>query len=246
MKEGGAGIMPRILNETIQFDTRTSRAKHALVMIYDIKGFSAFFNQPDVHEYVPRFLNHISKVISAIIYGGEDYWTSRPKTFSPLQSPVHEKFLGDGGLYIWLSPDAKGFSTTFITDLCNRLWDAQNSFNNIRKKCMEFVPVYELPRGIRFGLARGTVYELTNRKTRQREYIGFCINLASRLQKYCSEFAFIASARMGISESLLEQHDYIKVVATKLKGFPKEIVIVDRNEYNNLSPEIRDELFESI
>ena len=238
--------MPRILNGTIQFDTRASRPKHAIVMIYDIAGFSKFFNQPDVHEYVPRFLNHISNVVATVIYGGEEYWTTNPETLQPLQAPAHEKFLGDGGLYIWLSPNAKGFSTTFVTSLCNNLWNIQRFFGNIRKKCAEDIPVYELPQGIRFGLARGTVYELTNRKTRQREYIGFCINLASRLQKYCPEFAFIASARMGISKSLLEQHDYIKVVATKLKGFPKEIVIVDRTEYNNLSPEIRDELFESI
>ncbi len=238
--------MLRILNETIQFDTRASRAKHALVMIYDIVGFSQFFNQPDVHEYVPRFLNHISKAISAIIYGGEKYWTSSPETYSPLQSPVHEKFLGDGGLYIWLSPDAKGFSTTFITKLCNRLWNAQNSFGNIRKKCAEGIPVYELPRGIRFGLARGTVYELTNRKTRQREYIGYCINLASRLQNYCSELAFIASARTEIPESVLNEYEYIKIIATKLKGFPKEIVIVDKDEYERLSEEIKSDLFESI
>ena len=238
--------MPRILNETIQFDTRASRAKHALVMIYDIKGFSAFFNQPDVHEYVPRFLNNISNVVATVIYGGKDYWTTSPTTLQPLQAPVHEKFLGDGGLFIWLSPNAKGFPTAFITNLCNRLWNIQGFFDNIRKKCAEDIPVYELPQGIRFGLARGTVYELTNRKTRQREYIGFCINLASRLQKYCSELAFIASARIGISDSVLSEYEYIKVVATKLKGFPKEIVIVDKNEYNNLSPEIRDELFESI
>ncbi len=239
--------MPRILNETIQFDTRASRAKHAIVMIYDVAGFSKFFNQPDVHEYVPRFLNNISNVVATVIYGGKEYWTTDPTTLEPLQAPVHEKFLGDGGLYIWVPPEnVKGFSEWFIANLCNRLWNVQNSYDNIRKKCAEDIPVYELPQGIRFGLARGTVYELTNRKTRQREYIGFCINLASRLQKYCSEFAFIASARMGISESLLEKHNYIKVVATKLKGFPKEIVIVDRSEYEHLSPEIREGLFESI
>lgn len=216
-------------------------------MIYDLVGFSKFFNQPDVQDYVPRFINHISSVIATVIYGGESYWTTKTKTFEPLLAPVHEKFLGDGGLYIWLPPEgAKEFSKKFVTNLCNRLWNIQNNFYEILRKCAEDIPVYELPQGIRFGLARGTVYELTNRKTREREYIGFCINLASRLQKYCSELAFVASARIEIPESILKEFRYIKVVATKLKGFPKEIVVVDAEEYDELSPEIREELFESL
>lgn len=239
--------MPRELTDTIQFDTRASRPKHAIVMIYDVEGFSKFFNQPDVQDYVPRFINHISNVIAAVIYGGEDYWTGTPEPFTPIHAPVHEKFLGDGGLYIWLPPEnAKVFSTDFVTTLCNRLWNVQKFFNEIRRKCAEDIPVYELPQGIRFGLARGTVYELTNRKTREREYIGFCINLASRLQKYCADLDFIASARIGIPEKVLIEYKYIKVVATKLKGFPKEIVIVDKNEYSKLTPEIMQDLFESI
>lgn len=243
----GVARMPRELTSTIQFDTRASRPKHAIVMIYDVEGFSKFFNQPDVQDYVPRFINHISNVIAAVIYGGEDYWTSTPEPFTPIHAPVHEKFLGDGGLYIWLPPEnAKVFSTYFITTLCNRLWNIQGFFNEIRRKCAEDIPVYELPQGIRFGLARGTVYELTNRKTREREYIGFCINLASRLQKYCADLDFIASARIEIPETVLKEYKYIKVVATKLRGFPKEIVIVDKNEYKELTPEIKEELFESI
>jgi len=239
--------MPRLLTDTIHFDTKASRPKHAIVMIYDIEGFSKFFNQPDVQEYVPRFLNHISNVIKTAIYGGRDYWTTSPESLPPLLAPVHEKFLGDGGLYVWLPPEnQKEFSSTFVTELCNRLWNIQNGFETIRKKCVEDIPVYELPRGIRFGLSRGTVYELTNQKTREREYIGVSINLASRLHKYCSELAFIASARVEIPEVILNKFGYIKVIAVKVKGFPKEIVIVDKNEYSKLSEEIRNEIFESL
>ena len=240
--------MPKLLTDTIQFDTKASRPKHALVVIYDISGFSKFFNQPDVQEYVPRFLNNISEVISVIMFGGDRYWES-PKEFvwDTFPAPVHEKFLGDGALYIWLPPgSAKEFPSLFITQLCNSLWNIQNKFKKILRKCAEDIPVYELPQGIRFGLARGTVYELTNRKTREREYIGFCINLASRLQKYCSQLDFIASARIGIPQETLNRYGYIKVIATKIRGFPKEIVIVDKNEYNKLSEEIRNDLFEPL
>lgn len=239
--------MPRLLADTIKFDTKASRLKHAVVVIYDLTGFSKFLNQPDVHEYVPCFLNHISNVISAIIYGGNRYWETPHKKWRALPAPVHEKFLGDGALYIWLPPrNAKEFPPSFIANLCNSLWNIQSDFEKILKACADDIPIYEIPQGIRFGLARGTIYELTNRETREREYIGVCINLASRLQKYCSDLAFIASARIGIPGAKLSRWGYIKVIATKIKGFPKEIVIVDKNEYNALPEEIRSDLFESL
>ena len=137
-------------------------------------------------------------------------------------------------------------ATSNIITLCNRLWELQNNFSVLLQKCSDDIPVFELPKGIRFGLARGTVYELTNRKTREREYIGFCINLASRLQKYCPDLTFTASARVGIPETTLEKDSYIKVVATKLRGFPKEIIILDKSDYNKLTPEVKQDLFESI
>jgi hypothetical protein len=76
--------------------------------------------------------------------------------------------------------------------------------------------------------------------------MGFCINLASRLQKYCPELGFIASARIGVRESVLKKNEYIKVIANKIKGFPKEIVIVDKREFENLDTQIQEDLFETL
>jgi hypothetical protein len=38
--------------------------------------------------------------------------------------------------------------------------------------------------------------------------------------------------------------DYQKVVATKIKGFPNELVIIDKKEYSMLDEAVRAELFE--
>jgi class 3 adenylate cyclase len=105
------------------------------------------------------------------------------------------------------------------------------------------VPVVDLPRKIRFGIARGTVYELRRANSSAREYIGFCINLASRLQKYCPDLAFIASARIGLREDVLAKNGYVRVVAKDIRGFPQEIVIVDKDEYNGLPSEAREKYF---
>jgi len=130
--------------------------------------------------------------------------------------------------------------------LVNRLWNLKNNFGKILSKCSDEVPVVDLPKKIRFGLAAGSVYKLTYEDSNKEEFIGYCINLASRLQAYCRDLGFIASARIGIPMSILKKHGYIKVVATKLKGFPKEIVIVDELEYKELEEKVRTELFEEL
>jgi hypothetical protein len=44
----------------------------------------------------------------------------------------------------------------------------------------------------------------------------------------------------------LDKHGYLRVVAKCIKGFPREIVIVDKAEWSTLDPSARDELFEAI
>ena len=43
---------------------------------------------------------------------------------------------------------------------------------------------------------------------------------------------------------LLERHGYQQVIAKKIKGFPKEVVIVDRQEYQHLDADVRKALFQ--
>ncbi len=201
-----------------------------------------------MQDYVPKFLNHISYVFQTILLGGVAYWRTtqeQPYELTRLSAPIHEKFLGDGALYVLTPPGAAGsFTDDFVVYLCNRLWNLKNNFEPVLRRAADEVSVFELPKRIRFGLARGTVYELTRKRTARKEYIGFCINLASRLQKYCPELGFVASARIGLPEEILKEHGYKKVVATQIRGFPKEIVIVDENEFEELDPDLRETLFE--
>ncbi len=216
--------------------------------MYDLEGFSRFFNQPDVQDYVPVFINHVSTAISACIYGGKSYWRGNDDVETDaLQSlPVHEKFLGDGAMYIWLHDDRIPLTTDFARQLCNRLWTLKSYFDEVLKSATDILPVLDVPDRLRFGVAAGTIYELRQQGSAAREYIGFCINLASRLQKYCPELGFIASARIGLPQSVLEEHGYIKVVAKSLKGFPREVVIVDQGEWEALGPTPREALFEPL
>ena len=237
--------MARSISRGKVFEPHAGMAQNGIAVIFDLEGFSRFFNQPDAHEYIPIYLNIVTEAVETSYFGGTEYWIDKNEVGDALSIlPVHKKFLGDGALYIWaLRKKGQSFSEAFVALLTNRLWNIQNSFRHIKRASAEKVPVFELPPRIRFGLARGTVHELSVKGSTEKEYIGVCINLASRLQKYCPDLTFIASARLRFSDRILEEYGYIKVVATKLRGFSKEIVIVDKNEYDDLDDNIKEELF---
>jgi class 3 adenylate cyclase len=240
--------MTKVIGRVNPFKPYASSPMNGIAVIYDLAGFSKFFNQPDVHMYVPIYLNYISDFVERAFFGGDAFWVKKKNLLSALSIlPVHRKFLGDGALYVWSIPEAGlDSSEDFIGLLCNRLWNIQSNFEDINKSVMDKVPVYELPTHIRFGVSRGSIWELQIGDTGETEYIGICLNLASRLQKYCPGLNFIASARLGVPQQLLDKHGYIRVLATKLKGFPKEIVIVDEQEYTTLEAKVRKDLFDEI
>jgi len=217
---------------------------NGIAVIFDLQGFSKFANQPDVHEFVPRYLNAVIRAVETCIFGGDAYWLKEPEDYQHIfVLPVHRKFMGDGMLYIWsLENVPRPKVPGFVTLLCNRLWDLKAGFKKINQA--SDVPVSNLPSRIRFGIARGGISELTSDEQAAKEYIGVCINLASRLQHYCPDIGFIASARLDLREQVLERHGYKRVIAKKIKGFPKEVVIVDRQEYEQLDSDVRKALFQ--
>lgn len=232
---------------TFKFAGKASHPKNALVLMYDLEGFSRFFNQPDVQDYVPTFLNHVSEAMGVCLFGGDaSGWAGQvQKKIDPLPlRVVHEKFLGDGALYIMMPPGRDSdFSAATLQRLCNRLWLLKTFFGDFANRVLDRVPVVKIPRRIRFGVSRGAVYELKKPRTTEREYIGFCINQASRLRDYCPDLGFIASARLMIPAEELKKYGYRKAVATKIRGFPNELVIVDSSEYDALPDQLRENLF---
>lgn len=227
------------------FEPQAGRARDALVMVFDLEGFSTFYGQPDVHDYVAKYLNHVFGAVGTTIDGGPSYWSPREEMLSPFLVPAYVKFLGDGALYLWTfnkgeREAAAGATLHFV----NRLWNLRKCFGKVLERCADDVPVADMPRGIRVGFAAGSVHQINYKYTSRVEYVGHCINLASRLQSYCRDLGFIASARVGFSRDDIEKHGYMKVIATRIKGFPREVVIVDRGEFLALPDSVRTELFE--
>lgn len=221
-----------------------SISEQAIVLIFDLDGFSKFFSHPDVNQYVPKLLNLILQEIDATIKGENPYWAvdidEEPMEIQPFPELIHSKFLGDGALYIWRYDD---FTEQQRLRLISTFWLLKLKYKRILQKATDEIPFPGIPKNIRFGIAAGTIHQLTYENSENEEYIGYSINLASRLQSYCRDIGFIVSGRLNISSADLEEGQYMKVVAKKIKGFPEEIVIIDQKEYEALDQNIKTDLF---
>jgi class 3 adenylate cyclase len=175
-----------------------------------------------------------------VLYGGLPYWIDEDEEYDPLLERAHEKFLGDGALYVWTASRSAPIGQKFTTELMNRLRTLALRFEAVERSSLDKVPVAIRPKRIRFGLSAGKVHELKRIVVRRapHEFAGICINLASRLQSYCPGVSMIASARLGLTAMLLKRHGYVRVLARKIKGFAAEPVIVDRSEFQALSPRV--------
>lgn len=229
------------------FQDKASYPEQAIVLIFDLEGFSKFFSQPDVHNYVPTFLNMVLEAVDLVFKGGQLYFSpvnpGEENSIKALPKPVHSKFLGDGALFIWYT---KQFKEGEVLSMINRLWNLKTHFKMVLDKASEVIPIMDIPGSIRFGIAAGSVYKLTYEGSNREEFIGYSINLASRLQSYSRDIGFIASARINLKGEELEKNKYKKVVATDIKGFPREIVIVDKGDYESIPLSDRKNIFQEL
>ncbi|MDB5285621.1 MAG: hypothetical protein JWR05_570 [Mucilaginibacter sp.] len=238
-------IIKKYEKDKFQGFEAADRPTTGLALIFDISGFTNFFNKPDLQSYITKYINQIIECVEITIYGGVDYWTAEPEDLESLNlKPSLRKFLGDGMLYIWEDSENK-ISKDFKLDLLNRLWNLQTFFEKVNEKLYDDIPIGDLPKTIKFGIAQGTIYRLLEADGSQ-DFIGPCINLASRLVKYCPEINFICSARLDLEKKGLEEQGYFKVIAKELKSFENEIVIIDKDDYTKLAEEDKKRLFKEI
>jgi class 3 adenylate cyclase len=229
------------------FKPAVSKPFKSISLLFDMENFTGLFSHPDIHDTISKYLNLIIDAVSLTFEGGELYWDRNEKgdavIADALPRPIHTKFLGDGVLYIWRLDD---FTQKQIIDLVDRVWSLKNSFSVICAKASLLLPVNSFPKRIRFGIASGTVYRLTYQNESAEEYIGYSINLASRLQSYSRDIGFIVSGRLNIPDKTILKHGYKKCIAKKIHGFSDEIVIIDTHDYNNLDEKVRLELFDEL
>jgi len=202
--------------------------KEAIVAIFDLTGFTTFCNQVDAYLAIPRFLNNfLDWFFTSIMRGLTEENDGIRSTFWA-ELPIFVKFLGDGLLVIW---DAHRMTEEQICSLAATLYSICYTYQQ------EFYPqmsmaVNKPPSVLRCGVARGKVFSVGN----GNDYVGHCINNASRLSQLGPLTFCFPHRGFQVQEHM--QVDYAQLFVPKyisVRGVgDNELVWVVKEEFNRL------------
>ncbi|OLE52426.1 MAG: hypothetical protein AUG51_18165 [Acidobacteria bacterium 13_1_20CM_3_53_8] len=206
----------------------------ALAAFYDLEGFTSFSNQVDsylvVPEFLQRFIDWLFRSLAEEFKQGEV--NSNITIWGSL--PFYAKFLGDGLLFLW--------DTAFNEEVGWDLISISNIVLNLNiiseRYRTEFLPeiqrhVSKPPNNLRCGIARGQIISIGE----GNDYVGSCINIASRLQKL-SQLTFALSRRGFDLSQLDKRHKFWNGLILKkveLRGVgDEELVYIKKKEFRRL------------
>lgn len=205
-----------------------SKQIEAIAAVYDLSGFTNFCRQVDPHLSVPTYLHEFLNWLFENIRIQVIEKKYRRGILLNAELPFFAKFMGDGVLFLW---DATNMN---IGMMCNILIVNRNICNRYSSN---FVPeikkhLTDIPTSLRCGVARGMVCSVGNGE----DYVGPCINIASRLQKL-SKLPFCFSRRgLDFEKGMLEETaSRYMVKSVSIRGIgEKELVVVRKAEFEKL------------
>jgi class 3 adenylate cyclase len=212
---------------------RQNTTFEGLAVILDLKDFTGFCDQRDPHHEVPKFLDKFVKWFFRAL-GTEllDHY-DRDDAVVWSHLPIFGKFLGDGVLLLWeatdLSKEARRNLVQAFDVICN---DYERVF--LRKVKAEFT---RPPSKLRCGIAQGQVTSIAGGK----DYVGLCINIASRLQKLADDTFSFGFTKKGLEETEGSDwyHDF-RLIKIPIRGVAKEeLIYVLKREFRSLSKKDR-------
>jgi class 3 adenylate cyclase len=146
----------------------------ALAVIVDLKDFTVFCDQRDPHLVVPQFVKSFLEWLFDRLRAQLLMEEAGNNVVLWSHLPFFGKFLGDGVLLLWDVTDMGGEAKRNIVEsfdvICN---DYETKFLPILKQHISTPP----PK-LRCGMAPGQVTSIAD----GRDFVGLCINIASRLQ----------------------------------------------------------------
>lgn len=173
-----------------------SKAINVIAAVFDLEGFTKFCLEREFEQVVPVFLSEfLSWFVSSVkeLSRNAEY---DDNVYLNCPLPFKIKFMGDGLLVLWDIQALTAFQKSYIVYLSYLLCDKyERDFpQRVKSKNWE-----RLPKILRCGLAQGKVYSVGD----QQDFVGPCINIASRLEK--SPGATFAFDMKLIEDSLLGQ-----------------------------------------
>jgi len=163
--------------------------KEVVCAIFDLSGFTDFCKQIDPRLAIPAFLSgYLNWFFDTLRDCFVDKRTDSDGGGVALYSdpPFFCKFMGDGLLLLWDAENLNAIPMHNIIGICATICSKyKKEFIKTTSKTMAY-----LPARLRCGIARGDVYGVGNGS----DFVGPCINLASRLQKL-GPLSFVVSKR---------------------------------------------------
>jgi len=226
-------------------------ARTALAVVIDLENFTKFTANSDPHLFVPDFIDRFiswffTSFRKSIVDRSED-----DIVYLQTLLPFYVKYLGDGLLLLW-EIDYQGsaeYAQTAGTESKREIQgDLGNLISILRDICnlytSDFLPeanthYTNVPQRLRCGIAQGLVCDLGNGS----DYVGPCINMASRLQKVAG--LGIAILKRGIDLDLSQSHELAQSVIRKkcnIRGHGDEIIYVFKADFEALSEEDKRQL----
>lgn len=192
------------------------RTVQSVCAVFDLEGFTAFCDQAEPELVVPKFLEEFGCWLhSTLEERAADSLTPRY---------LFDKFLGDGYMFLWdLESDRMTPEQQMI--------GLQNIVLIMADTCRSYVPDFiqgrdydgEVPSRLRCGVARGRVVEINDAGTGRVDYVGNCINLASRLQKHENyQFSFSSKGIDTKAEAISSRFEMAK---TAVRGLAKDVIV---------------------
>ena len=211
--------------------TKESEHIDALAAMFDLEGFTSFCNQIDPHlvvpEYMSRFLTWLFDQLSRNFTKESDGSTVTLWG----KFPFFAKFTGDGILFLW---NTSGLGQASMGNIIINLYKICRLYKKdfLPKQQKNFAHIPEL---LRCGISRGQVITIGGGK----DFVGPCINVASRLQKV-SQLSFAFSRKGFSNEECFGKvwRDQFIQKRIAVRGVSKdELVCICRDEFENLPDE---------
>jgi len=202
----------------------------ALSVMFDLEGFTKFCKQIDPQLAVPEFLSKFLKWIFQQIKLEliEKEVEEGYQLFASL--PFMSKFMGDGLLFLW---DTSQLDDGEIVDIVVSMHQICMKYSSSFIKDINS-NIVDAPQKLRCGIARGLIYSVGN----GNDFVGPCINVSARLQKFNSlSFCF---SRRGIDPVLMHESfkDTYIVKKVDIRGIGEtELICVLKSEFETLSHE---------
>lgn len=212
-----------------KIDTKSNQID-ALSVMFDLEGFTNFCKQIDPQLAVPDFLSKFLKWIFSQIKLEliDKTHTEGYETYASL--PFLSKFMGDGLLFLW---DTSELSDGEIADIVVSMDLICLKYKTEFVKEIDY-DIVDIPQKLRCGIARGLIYSVGN----GNDFVGPCINVSARLQKFNSlSFCF---SRRGINPKEMHEalHGDYLTKKVDIRGIGEsELVCVKKADFEKLNSE---------